>query len=135
MNDLITLLSNFELTGNSLLIEDLEIAPQEEKTESGILLTDKVDNSIALKKALVLKAGRGYINYQGIFIKNPIEEGIVTSQSCPCSISHHITHQSSTHNVKQQPYSYVKQKQKKRAKKRNNSNPRAEHHDQKWQSM
>ena len=75
MNDLITLLRNFELTGNSLLIEDLEIAPQEEKTESGILLTDKVDNSIALKKALVLKAGRGYINYQGIFIKNPIEEG------------------------------------------------------------
>src|SRR3990167_7698717 len=75
MNDLITLLRNFELTGNSLLIEDLDEAPKEEKTETGIILTNTTPQGVKLTRAKVLKAGKGYINDQGIYIKNPIEEG------------------------------------------------------------
>ena len=76
MDKLLSLLENFELTGSSLLLEDLEEAPQEEKTETGIILTGKASEGIRLKKGRVLKAGKGYIE-NGNFVKNPIEQGAI----------------------------------------------------------
>lgn len=75
------LLEGFELLGNSLIIENLDNLDkelkEEIKTASGIILTTPQENIIALKKGKVLKAGRGYVNDQGIFIENPIKENAI----------------------------------------------------------
>jgi co-chaperonin GroES (HSP10) len=71
---LLKLLDNYELTGNSLLIEDLE-EDTELKTDSGIIITSKPEGQVALKKAKVLKAGPGYMSEHGKWIENRIAEG------------------------------------------------------------
>lgn len=71
------ILKDYELTGSSLLIEDLEIAPKEKITNTGIILTEAPKEGIETHKAKVLKAGRGHYSDQGIFIENPIKTGAI----------------------------------------------------------
>jgi co-chaperonin GroES (HSP10) len=77
MQKLIDTLNKFELTGNSMIIEDLEEAKKEETTASGIIVSGQIDDGIKLKRATVLKAGKGYVNEQGVFVKNPVQTGAV----------------------------------------------------------
>ena len=74
MEKLIKLLEKFDLSGNSLLIEDLDPAPQEKTTEGGIILGTAKREEIELHKARVLKAGLGHHSDYGEFIYNPIKE-------------------------------------------------------------
>ena len=74
MEKLIEILNKFELSGNSLLIEDLDPAPQEKTTEGGIILGTAKRDEVELHKARVLKAGLGHHSDYGVFIYNPIKE-------------------------------------------------------------
>lgn len=74
--DITEIFDNFELTGNSLIIEDLENAPEKEITQGGIILTKKIAEDIVLKKGRVLKVGLGYWE-NGVWIKTPIEKGAI----------------------------------------------------------
>jgi len=75
MDKLIEQLHNFELTGQSLIIEELSEGKGEKVTESGIVLTGDTNDAIELKKGIVRKAGKGYISEHGAWIPNLIREG------------------------------------------------------------
>uniref|UniRef100_A0A6M3Y4F9 Putative chaperonin n=1 Tax=viral metagenome TaxID=1070528 RepID=A0A6M3Y4F9_9ZZZZ len=77
MDKLKDILRSFDLMGNSLILKDLDPEKKEKATESGIILTQAKSESIELHKAEVVKAGKGYINDKGLFIKNPIDEGAI----------------------------------------------------------
>lgn len=69
---LLDLLKDYELTGNSLILEDLEES-KEKTTASGIILTTE-EGKVPLKKAKVLKAGKGYTSEYGKWIENKVKD-------------------------------------------------------------
>jgi len=78
MDKLLKILETFELVGNSLLIEDLDKAPKEKTTDSGIVLVKtEAPKVVELHKGRVLKAGKGYTTEYGRFIPNKIASGAV----------------------------------------------------------
>jgi co-chaperonin GroES (HSP10) len=77
MDKLLETLRSFELTGQSLIVEELGEEKKERVTSSGIVLTGETNDGIDLKKGLVRKAGKGYISEHGAWIPNLIQEGAV----------------------------------------------------------
>ena len=71
------ILKDFELHGQSLIIENLDEEEGEVTTDSGIILAEKVDEVADVKKGKVLKANKGYYTDNGIWIDNPIKENAI----------------------------------------------------------